>query len=234
MNASQKERLLTLTERLLAKKRDDWCAIRRVWRPLIDQGDLESRVCFAVLILWYINAPEPVNDRAREYLQEAAKAGHADAMYWIAKRGHAIGQEADELLIRAAELGSRGAQRDLGALYSTGDWTGPKDPARGFYWYRLAAERGHSDAQYNLGFMYILGEGTEADVDEGLQWIHRAAMQGDWSARRLLADLYRNGYYGVPRRIGEAERWEHLQSVVELKQRGKSRRIQLDELRESD
>jgi hypothetical protein len=180
-----------------------------------------------------MSAPDRVNDLARKYLQEAVQAGHADAMYWTTRRGRGEGREADELLLRAGELGSRGAQRDLGALYATGDWTGPKDSARAVYWYRLAAERGHDDAQYNLGFMHILGDGTEANVNEGLRWIHRAAMQGDWSARHLLADLYRNGYYGVPKSIEEAKRWEFLQSVAKLKRRKKKKRIRLDELRES-
>jgi hypothetical protein len=233
MDVSQKERLLTLCERLLARDRYGWRAIQKVWQPLLDQGDLDAKACFGFLILWYMSAPDCVNDRARKYLQEAAQAGHADAMYWMTRGGRGEGREADELLMRAAELGSRGAQRDLGALYATGDWTGPKDPARGLYWYRRAAERGHRDAQYNLGFMCILGEGTDADVDGGLHWIHRAAMQGDWAARHLLADLYRNGYYGVPKSIEEAKRWEHLRSVAKLKLRNRKKRIRLDELRES-
>jgi TPR repeat protein len=233
MNAPQKERLLILSEHLLAKNRDDWRGIQRVWQPFLDQGDLDAKACFAILILWYMSAPDRVNDLARKYLQEAVQAGHADAMYWTTRRGRGEGREADELLLRAGELGSRGAQRDLGALYATGDWTGPKDSARAVYWYRLAAERGHDDAQYNLGFMHILGDGTEANVNEGLRWIHRAAMQGDWSARHLLADLYRNGYYGVPKSIEEAKRWEFLQSVAKLKRRKKKKRIRLDELRES-
>jgi uncharacterized protein len=233
MNVSQRERLLTLSERLLARDRDNWRAIERIWRPLVDRGDLDAKACFGFLILWYMSAPDRVNDRARKYIREAAQAGSADAIYWMNRRGHTEGREADELLIRAGELGSRGAQRDLGALYATGDWTGPKDSARGVYWYRLAAERGHDDAQYNVGFMYILGDGAEANLDEGLRWIHRAAMQGNWNARHLLADLYRNGYYGVPKSIEQAKRWEFLESVAEIKRRRRPRRIRLNELRES-
>ncbi|MGA3345153.1 MAG: tetratricopeptide repeat protein [Terracidiphilus sp.] len=233
MNKSQKERILALTERLLARDRDDWRAVRELWQPLVDQGDLDAKACLAHLILWYMSAPERVDNQMREYLRDAAQSGHADAIYWSCRWGKEGDTEADHELLRSGELGSRGAQRDLGALHATGDWTGPKDPARGVYWYRLAAERGHDNAQYNLGFMYILGEGTESNVKEGLRWLHLSAMQGDWSARRLLADLYRNGYYGVPKDIEEAKRWEHLQSVAWLKLRNKRKRIRLDELRES-
>lgn len=239
MNESTKDRLLSATERLLARTREDWCSVLRLWQPLVDREDVDAKVCVAVLVLWYMSAPDRVRGQMREFLCLAAESGHADAIYWTTRYGKKHGKEAYELLIRAAELGSRGAQRDLGASFATGDWAGPgnwagpKDPARAVYWYRLAAERGHEDAQYNLGFMYILGEGTEANVDEGLRWIHRSAVQGDWSARRLLADLYRNGYYGIPRSKEEAKRWEHLQYVAELKMRSKKKRIRLDELRES-
>jgi len=233
MNESQKKRLLALTERLLTKDRDDWRAIRKLWQPLVDQGDLDAKAYLAHLILWYMSAPDTVDNQMLEYLRDAAQSGHADAIYWGCRWGKKGDTEADKELLRAGELGSRGAQRDLGAFFATGDWSGPKDPSRGLYWYRRAAERGHVDAQYNLGFMYILGEGTETDVNEGLRWLHLSAMQGSWPARRLLADLYRNGYYGVPKSIEEAKRWEHLQSVAWSKLRSKKKRIRLDELLES-
>ena len=243
MNEPTKERLITATERLLARNRDDWRAVQRLWQPLVERNDLDAKACLAHLILWYMSAPDRVDEEMRVYLRDAAHSGHADAMYWMTRRCHIDDAEADELLLRAGALGSRGAQRTLGAMYATGDWsrkeqrndrTVPKDPARGLHWYKLAAQRGHVDAQYNLGFMYLLGEGTEPDVKEGLHWLHLSAMHGDWSARRLLADLYRHGYYGVPMSIEEAKRWEHLQSVADLKLKKKRTRIDLDELRGSD
>lgn len=53
----------------------------------------------------------------------------------------------------------------------------------------------------------ILGQGTVVKTNEGLQWLERAADQDDYSAIRLLVDLYSHGYYGVPVRTAEAERW---------------------------
>jgi TPR repeat protein len=234
VNDATKKRLIKITERLLPSY--DWRAIRKLWQPYVDQGDLDAKACLAHLILYYSSAPQRVDDEMREYLRLAAEAGHADAIYWTTRRGKEDEPETSESLLRAGELGSRGAQRDLGALYATGDWSGPKDPALGVHWYRKAAERGHEDAQYNLGFMYLLGEGTEQDVAEGLLWLTRSAMQGDWSARRLLADLYRNGYYGVAKSIEQAERWAFLQKVTEIKMRRRrgSKRVRLDELCLSD
>lgn len=84
-------------------------------------------------------------------------------------------------------------------------------------WYRRAAEQGHPDAQYNLGFMYLLGEGVPSDADEGLRLLRRAADQEAESAFRLLADVYRNGYYGVPLDLAEATRWDERSKLAEQK-----------------
>jgi TPR repeat protein len=119
-------------------------------------------------------------------------------------------------LLKAGELGSLEAQRDLGALYATGDWTGPRDAVRAAEWYRRAAERGHLDAQYNLGFMYLLGEGVQADPNEGLRWLRRSAEQEDEHAMGLLADVYRNGYYGVSADPTEAKLWHEKYRKTEL------------------
>jgi TPR repeat protein len=90
------------------------------------------------------------------------------------------GQERDALLRKAGELGSLEAHRDLGSYYATGNWAAPKDLVQAVQWYRRAAERGHRDAQYNLGFMYVLGEGVHSDPEEGLRWLRLAA----WPRRR--------------------------------------------------
>jgi TPR repeat protein len=95
------------------------------------------------------------------------------------------------------------------ALSSQPDrWTGPHDPGRGTEWYRRAADRGHAEAQYNLGFMYLLGEGVPSDSAEGLRWLRLAADQGDVSSFLLLADLYRYGRYGVTLNNTQADQWD--------------------------
>lgn len=142
----------------------------------------------------------------KELLRRAADQGHADATYRL-RQQYPEGAERDALLLKAGELGSLEAQRDLGALYATGDWTGPHDGVRGTEWYRRAAERGHPDAQYNLGFMYLLGERVQANPNEGLRWLRRSAEQGDEHAMGLLTDVYRNGYYSVSADPMEAKLW---------------------------
>ena len=44
----------------------------------------------------------------------------------------------------------------------------PQDDAEAVRWYRLAAEQGHSKAQYNLGLMNDTGEGVPQDGAEAV------------------------------------------------------------------
>jgi|ERR1022692_786264 TPR repeat protein len=214
MEDALKQRLLKLTEPLLAA--DDWPSLENLWRPYVDQGELDAQALLAYMCLWCFNETEEKDEEMRGLLRAAAAAGHADAMYWLGSHGMSEGAERDELLKKAAELGSRGAQRHMGAVYATGDWdSGLKDSTVAVCWYRLAAERGHPEAQYNLGFMYILGEGVPPDVAEGLLWLHRSADRRSTSAMRLLADLYRNGYYGVTTDADKADHWDEQFAAAE-------------------
>jgi uncharacterized protein len=216
MNEQIAKRLIVKTELLHDDEASEWSAVEALWRPYIAQDDVEAQFRLAYYYLFYSFDEEPQKHAEMEkLLRTAAERGHPDAVYWL---GHLYpeGAERDSLLLRAGELGSLEAQRDLGALYATGDWTGPHDSARAAEWYLRAAERGHVDAQYNLGFMYLRGEGVPSDPLQGLRWLHCAANQGDEQSLRLLADLYRNGYYGVVLDLDEAERWDKKYRQTEL------------------
>ena len=206
MDQATARRLMDETEAL--HEANDWSAAEALWRPYVAQDDVEAQFRLAYYYLFY-SFDEEAETRAEmeKLLRTAAEQGHPDAVYWSSHL-YRDGTERDALLLKAGELGSLEGQRDLGALYATGHWTGPRDAVRAAEWYRRAAERGHADAQYNLGFMYLLGEGVPANPVEGLRWLRLAADQEEESSFRLLADLYRNGYHGVPLDPGEAALWD--------------------------
>tara|TARA_R110000765_G_scaffold324976_2_gene416497 strand:+ start:916 stop:1131 length:216 start_codon:yes stop_codon:yes gene_type:complete len=58
-------------------------------------------------------------------------------------------------------------------------------------WYRLAAEQGDADAQYNLGIMYDTGRGVPENDAEAVRWYRLAAEQGDANAQFNLGGMYR-------------------------------------------
>lgn len=106
MEHTLKQRLLKLTEPLLATH--DWSSLENLWRPYVDQGDLDAQALLAYMCLWCFDETEQKDEEMRGLLRAAANAGHADAMYWLASFSMSEGAVRDELLKRAAELGSRG------------------------------------------------------------------------------------------------------------------------------
>lgn len=216
MDEQKAKRLIDETTILLEDDAAQWTAVEALWRPYVDQGDTDAQFYLAFFYLDYGFDEGPRKDREiRDLLKTAAELGHPDAAYRLCNQ-YPEGEQRDALLLKAGELGSLNAQRDLGALFATGDWTGPRDPARAADWYRRAAERGHPDAQYNLGFMYLRGEGVQTNPEEGLRWLRCSADQGDEQSLRLLADLYRNGHYGVPTDPAEAELWDEKYRKTDL------------------
>jgi uncharacterized protein len=177
-----------------------------ILRPLAEAGDPEAQ--FLLGSRFHCNLDLVPFDEALGWLTKASGAGHAKSTYELAlfrsadetglEYGPPTTEQGVKLLIRAGELGCVDAQYDLGALFSTGDWAGPKDAAEGRRWYRRAAEQDHGGAQSNLGAMLLDGEGGDIDIAEGLRWLEAAAAQDEPQALQQLQYILREGAYGVP------------------------------------
>ena len=143
------------------------------------------------------------------FLRDAAAKDRPDAVWFLVNQTQSreTDPEFERSLLRAGELGSIGAQRQLGVMYATGDWTGPKDLTEAVRWYRLAAENGEAESQYDLGFMLLLGEGGPKNIEEGLMWLERAGELGECKVFRLLVDCYGNGHCDVPVDAEKAALW---------------------------
>ncbi|MDR1724873.1 MAG: sel1 repeat family protein [Bacteroidales bacterium] len=62
--------------------------------------------------------------------------------------------------------------------------------------YRVAAESGIVDAQYQLGRCYYEGLGVERNIPEALAWYNRAATKGYAPAQNALGKAYETGDFG--------------------------------------
>jgi TPR repeat protein len=51
----------------------------------------------------------------------------------------------------------------------------PQDYKEAIRLYRLSAEQGYAEAQYNLGVMYADGQGVAEDYAEAIKWLKLAA-----------------------------------------------------------
>jgi hypothetical protein len=206
----------TVRDELLAKTKqalnaDDWDAVARLWQPWIEQGDAEAEFQLAYYYLGCTPADDDATcERMNSLLRDAAAKDHPDAICFLASRlpgPRETNPEYERLLLRAGGLGSVMAQRSLGVMYATGDWSGPKDLVEAARWYRLAAEKGSADSQYDLGFMLLLGEGEPKNTAEGLLWLERAGELGEIAAFKLLASCYEDGYFDVPVDAAKAALW---------------------------
>ncbi len=72
--------------------------------------------------------------------------------------------------------------------------------------FRILAEQGNAEAQFNLGIMYVEGKGVSKDNTEAVKWYRKAAEQGDAQAQNNLGLMYSEGE-GVPEDYMEAVKW---------------------------
>lgn len=121
---------------------------------------------------------------------EAAKLGDSYAEYYAGTMYmDGIGTEPDyekglNLIKEAAEKGCTNAQYEYGyRRYMNNTDDDFQEDSKAFEWMEKAARRGHCDAQYHCGMMYLNGEGKEVDEEKGKAWMERAAANGHGKAK---------------------------------------------------
>jgi len=112
----------------------------------------------------------------------------------------------DDAMLRAAVMETQGQG-------------GPVDNVQAVKWFRVLAERGVQEGQYELGLAYHTGSGVEKDYAEALRWYQKAASQGSLSARVNMGVMYLKGH-GIPEDRVEAQKWFILAGEAGQKNRG--------------
>ena len=79
-----------------------------------------------------------------------------------------------------------------------------KNPSIAADWYKNAAGHGQTDAQNNLGLMYLTGKGVEQDHKTAAEWFEKAAQKNHAMAMNNLAGMYEVGW-GVERNAEKAK-----------------------------
>jgi TPR repeat protein len=116
----------------------------------------------------YLNAEPPLKDKAR------AKSWYEQGV--AAERSGALKHTQDR--IEQLYLGTM--HRDLG------------ESEQAVYWFRKAAEQGHTDAQLQLATMLAQGQGVRQDWSQAANWYRKAALRGNKDAQAALALLYQD------------------------------------------
>ena len=89
-----------------------------------------------------------------------------------------------EKYIEGWENGDLESAYELGIVYSNYE----KNDKEAEKWWKLAGEKGHSDAQYSLGLMYK----ENGNYSDSIDWYTKAAEQGNVEAQYNLGNLYLN------------------------------------------
>ena len=143
-----------------------------------------------------------------EKLQEAAPVAQSAPTTLSPVQTTTSPSARQEATVEDAEIaGKTPAQiRDLGEDYMYGNGDKTKDYAKALKYYRIAAERGNTDALVNLGYMYNNGIGVTQDYSEAVKWYRKAAEQGLARGQYNLGVMYERGY-GVTQDKAEAVKW---------------------------
>jgi len=70
-----------------------------------------------------------------------------------------------------------------------------------------AAEEGDAQAQFDLGAMYVKGNGVAKNYTEAEKWFRKAAEQGNAKAQSMVGAMYYDGQGGVAQDYTEAMKW---------------------------
>jgi TPR repeat protein len=111
---------------------NNWPATEALWRPYVEQGDLEAQFRLAYHYLFY-SFDEEAKTRAAmvDLLRTAADRGHADAAYWMS---HLCpeGEQRDGWLLKAGRTRQLRSSARLRCLLRHGrlDWSEGSSSAR--------------------------------------------------------------------------------------------------------
>ena len=73
--------------------------------------------------------------------------------------------------------------------YLNGDDEVDVDPEKAVYWFTRSAELDNAAAQFNLGLLCAKGPGTERNFETAVDWLKKAAENGDDDAPGLIEKL---------------------------------------------
>lgn len=101
------------------------------------------------------------------------------------------------------------------AALSDGDY---RQAYRGF---KRLAQRDHVESQYQLGMLYLFGQGAKQDTAQGISWLEQAALNGNYLAAHELGQIYIAGRGVAPNEL-EAMKWVELATEIAEENEGEA------------
>jgi uncharacterized protein len=192
-----------------AFKNKDYGTAFREWKAAAEAGQAEAEFDLGVL---YAQGKGVQRDLtlAERWYRKSAEQGNAEAEFALGQmysRGWGMPRdEADALrwFQMANNPDSDGPSTDW---YLIDGYGMQQDQKQAAYWYELAAQKGHAEAQFNLGRLYAEGKGgIPHDEEQAVRWVRAAASQGYPPAQARLGSRYATGL-GIPEDTKRAYFW---------------------------
>jgi TPR repeat protein len=193
---------------LAAFKNKDYQKAYREWKAAADEGKAEAQFDLGVLYAQGLGVRRDLTEAAFWY-RKSAEQGNAEAefalgqMYsrgWGAPRDQA---DAIRWLQMANSVESDGPPTEWANVEGYGM---PTDDEQAAYWYRLAAGKGHPEAEFNLARLYSGGKGVKRDAEQAARWVSASATQGYAPAMAELGTRFATGN-GVAKNDQRAYFW---------------------------
>lgn len=81
-----------------------------------------------------------------------------------------------------------------------------KDPLLAIYWYEQAAQQGHREAQFRVGYLLCEEYSAINEFQRGFRWLQQAATQGEMRAQYTIGCIYLEGK-NMPKDLQQARHW---------------------------
>lgn len=89
---------------------------------------------------------------------------------------------------KSSKKGDAPSQNGLGIMYLRGIG-GEKNLNKSEYYYRLAANQNHENAQLQLALILLKDTGKDKHINEAVIWLKKSGMQGNIEAQQKLKEL---------------------------------------------
>ena len=144
-------------------------------------------------------------DKAVKWYSKAGDQKNKDALFYLFDIAQKFNnKEAFQCLLRNTD--DLNTKRLIGSLYGNKktDFYNPTEAQKYFAEIKEAANKGISEAQYQLGIMYVNAQGVEKSFDNAIECYKAAAAQNHADALYTLGNIYIEGKLGIAKNTKEA------------------------------
>lgn len=158
-----------------------------------DAGDAQAQCELGLAYLFGISRHFDKSEiQAETLLESSAKQGNVDAEFWLMLQQR---KEIDPFR-KLAEQGHVPSM-NIVATYEASSQRKPANFAEAMRWWKKAAEIGSGEAEFNIGLMYMNGEGVAKDQSQALRWMKLGAKNGYPLANGQLGAMALQGELGL-------------------------------------